>query len=321
MRSRHYVLLGLLAGVVGVAALTVVYPPLDDLYLENPFWNGLSEVYRELKPGRVRDAGEFYMLDAGNSTVLMVGPTSGFSSGDVVAVREYLERGGRVVLCDDIGSGNQLLEGLGLGTRFSGLLLLDPVFFDREPGLPRLLNFSVYGVKAREVVLNYATTLAVGDGLSVVEWSSPFSYVEGEGGVAVGPHPVMGRVDVGRGLLMVFSDSSVFINSMIDRGGNRGLLRMVVRGEAFVDEVHSVPTLLTRFAWVLRDVYVVLRVPDVGFGVAAFGVLLIFGYRPLFRDEEPQLDEFEEVLKSHREWDRRQLEWLWKQWRSNNGDQ
>ena len=113
MRSRHYVLVGLLAGILGVAALTVVYPPLDDLYLENPFWNGLSEVYRELKPGRIRDAGGFYTLDAGNSTVLMLGPSSGFSGEDVVAVRDYLEHGGLVVLCDDFGSGNQLLEGLG----------------------------------------------------------------------------------------------------------------------------------------------------------------------------------------------------------------
>jgi hypothetical protein len=64
----------------------------------------------------------------------------------------------------------------------------------------------------------------------------------------------------------------------------------------------------------------VLRLQEVGFGVAALGVLLIFGYRPLFRDEEPRLDEFEEVLKAHPGWDRRQLEWLWEQRRNSVGD-
>jgi len=320
MRSRHYLLVGLALGVVGVVGLSLVYPPLDDLYLENPFWNGLSEVYRELKPGRIRDAGEYYFLEPGGSTVFMIGPSRGFSGEELEAVQDYLLRGGKVVLCDDFGSGNQLLEGLGLEVRFTGELLLDPVFFDRSYELPRLLNFTVFRVKEREVVLNYATTLAEGSGLSVVESSSPFSYVEDEGGVSYGPHPVMGRIKVGRGLLVLLSDSSVFINSMIDKAGNRDLLQSLVRGEAYIDEAHSVPTLLTSVVWWLRDVYGVLRLPEAAFGVAALGVLLIFGYRPLFRDEEASADEVEIVLKAHPEWDRGQLTWLMEQRRKRYGD-
>jgi len=321
MRSRHYLALGLLLGVAGVIILTMLYPATDDLYLKNPFWNGLSKVYVELEPSRIRIAKEYYMLNACNSTVLLIGPSADFDDVEVEAVRDYLLRGGRVVLCDDFGSGNQLLEKLGVETRFTGDLLLDPLFFDHDPCLPRLLNYTGYHVEKREIVLNYATTISASSGFSGMLFSSPFSYVNETGDQKVGSYPVMGKIQIGKGVLVLLSDSSVFINSMIDKADNMLLLRSIVNGEIYIDEAHSIPTLSTRIRWVLNDVYAFLRLTEVGLGVAALGSLVILLYRPLFKDEAIKLDAVEEVLKYHLEWNRKQLEWLEKVRRKQCGDQ
>ena len=44
MRTRFILLIGLAASVVAIVGLTWVFPSIDDLFVGNPFWNGLSEM-------------------------------------------------------------------------------------------------------------------------------------------------------------------------------------------------------------------------------------------------------------------------------------
>ncbi|MBD3206883.1 hypothetical protein GF319_11155, partial [Candidatus Bathyarchaeota archaeon] len=122
MRARTAVALGLAASLVVIIVLTYAFEPLDDLLVENPYCNGLSTMYREYKPIRVKDLTELgsHVLDPGESTLMIIGPSKAFAPGEVDAVKRYLEIGGRVVLMDDFGTGNQLLEGLGVEARFTG---------------------------------------------------------------------------------------------------------------------------------------------------------------------------------------------------------
>lgn len=305
MRVREP-LVGLVLLVAAVVAVGWLYPALDDLWVENPGWNGLSEFYGSVDPVRVRGAGDLLGVDPLNSTLFIVGPSRGFSEEDVAGVCGYLVDGGRVVLLDDFGSGNELLEGLGLGTRFNGSLLRDGVFFDPAPEFPRLLNFSSYMVG--EVLLNYGSVLSLGERAQVLVQSSPFSYVENGSGVELAAHPIVARIPYGGGALVLVSDSSVWLNSMIDRADNRALLERVLRGVALIDVGHSVPTRLLAFKWWLEGVYGFISVAEIRYGLALVLVLAVF--RLKLEEEQVEVDEVGEILARHPDWSRERLQWL-----------
>jgi hypothetical protein len=306
LRLRE-VLLGLALLVAGVVAVGSVYPALDDLWVENPGWNGLSSFYNLTDPVRVRDLGELAGYDPVRCTLFLVGPSRGFTESDVEDIRGFLDMGGRVVLLDDFGSGNELLSGLGLETRFNGGVLRDGVFFDPVPEFPRLLNFSFYDVD--ELVLNYGSVLDLGERARVLISSTPLSYVNGSSGVVVGEFPVVAGVRVGDGLLVLVSDSSLWLNSMITRGDNRLFLGELHNGVSLIDVGHSYPTRLLGFQWMMEDLYAVLGLAEVRYLVGVLLVVLVFRLR-FDEDTGEVVDEIDVVLMDHPDWSREKLDWL-----------
>jgi hypothetical protein len=316
MRIRFVLLIGLTFAVVALVGLTVVFPSIDDLWVENPFWNGLSEMYVALKPVRL---GELSSLgdvagDPGNSTVLMLGPAKPFTADEVMIVDAFLKSGGTVVLADDFGTGNTLLEGLGLRVRFSGELLQDPLFKDLNPVMPEVLTVSValQGAGVSKLVLNYPTVLNNTEGLTVSASSSFFSYLSTA--VAApsttspsGPFPVVAEAKVGKGRLVLVSDPSPFINGMLGKAGNEALLGSFVRGQAVIDEAHSIPTNLALIKGFLAQVYAVANLVEVKYPLVALAVLL--GFKVKWGEPvEDRVDEVEAVLRGHPEWDRGLIE-------------
>ncbi|MBD3171174.1 hypothetical protein GF326_01750 [Candidatus Bathyarchaeota archaeon] len=314
MRLKE-ILAGLTLAVICVVAVASVYPALDDFWVENPSWNGLSEFYGLVDPVRVRGIEDLLGIDPVNSTLFIIGPSRGFNEGYIEVLRGYLGDGGRVVLLDDFGSGNELLEGLSLETRFSGALLRDGVFFDPRPEFPRLLNFSFY--ETEEVVFNYGTVLVPGEAAYVLIRSTPLSYTNtSTDGLETGAFPVVTGVRVGEGLLVLISDSSIWLNSMIDRGDNREFLIDFMRGRCLIDVGHSYPTKLLAFKWWLMDLYSFLNIVEIRYGLALLMVFFVFIIQ-MNIDEAEERDSIEEVLKMHPDWNKEQLEWLSEQQRDH----
>lgn len=56
-------------------------------------------------------------LDPENHALLVVAPRLAYSDGEVAAVRDFIEQGGRVLVADLEGSGRVLVEDLGIGLR------------------------------------------------------------------------------------------------------------------------------------------------------------------------------------------------------------
>ena len=313
MKVRREIVLGLVLFAVLAVATALVFPAVDDLFIENSRWNGLSEFYMDIEPIRVHSSDRIRVLES-NSTLFILGPSRDFTLDEVDAVKGYLESGGRVVLADDFGTGNQLLSGLGVDSRFSGELLFDSVFYKVRPEFPRLLNFTTFDVK--EVVLNYATVLSVGNGMQVLESSSPLSYIDSNGTIIPSSYPVLGWVSYGNGRLFLLSDSSVFINTMIDEPYNRVLLHELVMGQAYVDTSYSIPTRLLSVKWMIEDVYGFMGRLEVLYGVVLLISFLVYRFE-VSNGDEIVLDEVEQVLNKYPEWDRMQLRWLREQRRDN----
>ena len=312
MRTRFIILIGLAASVVAVVGLTWFYPSVDDLFVGNPFWNGLSEMSVAVQPVRVGNLTQLggVVKDASNSTVLFLGPSKPFRASEVKIVDSYLSKGGTVVLADDFGSGNELLEGLGLGARFLGLLLQDPLFKDRTSVMPIAYNFTsrVAAMNVTSVELNYPTVLTGVSSANVLVWSTYFSYISANvtqpsDSSTYGPFPLIASLKVGEGTVVLISDSSMFINGMYGLGDNAALLRGLVRGTVVIDESHSIPSLLTIIKEAFVAIYAFLSLTEIKYGLVALGVVV--GFKVKW--DKPSVDREDEVaatLRRHPEWDR-----------------
>jgi hypothetical protein len=315
MRVKTVLILGVLFFGIAAVGLSSIYPQSDDMFVENPFWNGMSEVYRDVKPVRIsslRVLGD--VVDPFNSTLLMLGPSTDYSDEDISAVRSYLEEGGTLALADDFGTGNQLLVGLEVKARFSGLLLEDTLFKERNDLLPRVLDLksSEYTNGVSGLALNTPTVLVDIDEDQVLAYSSVVSFI-GEGDKTptaesiYGPFPVLALIRFGGGRLLLIADPSLFLNSMIDLEGNDSLLLGLARGSVIIDESHSVLSRLTQFKMLLAQLYSVLSLTEVKYGLAALMVVSVFKVK-WGEPEIVEVDEVEAVMKRHPEYDRRLIE-------------
>ena len=313
MRLRTVTVLSILIAVSAVILVIMVYPPIDDLHVKNPEWNGLSQMYRLVKPERVDDFSELTTIDSG-STLFIIGPERHYTSDDAKAAEDYLSRGGKMVVMDDFGSANTLLVRLGLDASFTGELLVDPLFKDKNHLLPRIRTEGSGGVITIE--LNYPTTISNTEEAIIHASSSRFSYLaenpEDDGtNKPSEPYPVIVSTSFGAGEVVLVSDSSVFINGMIERADNKLLLEELVSGAVFVDESHLEPTRLTEFNQLFTWFYWVLGRVEFRYGLLLLVGLLVFKVDWTEKDiNESSRDELEAVLKAHPEADKRVLERL-----------
>ena len=268
MSLRSFLAAVTVAVLVLLGVLVWFLPSDEDFRVENPSWNGVSwlagsgftmvESLREL-PG-----------PAAGSTLVVV-PYADFTPADVSRLEDYVRRGGRLVLADDFGFGNSLLEAMGIAARFSGVPLLDPLFSYRNPSLPRVTRFAADPLTdgLEELVLNHPTGIVGADGL-VLATSSSFSFLDEDGdggpdaGEPAGPVPVVVRQGLGSGEVLLVSDPSLFINSMTGLGDNRRFIENlggVGGGGLFFDQSHLPDSELHRAKNSLEDIRGALMTP------------------------------------------------------------
>ncbi|HZA22098.1 MAG TPA: DUF4350 domain-containing protein [Dehalococcoidia bacterium] len=274
----------LFLGTAGIIMLTVWFFPTNIHFeTQNPSWNGLKDFEEEFH------ATSLETLDAlpqnAEGSVLLVIPYLEPTEADVAQLRVYLERGGVLILADDYGYGNTVLEGLGVSARFSGALLLDSLFNYRTAYFPLATNLepSPLTTEVSSLALNYASALE-GEGLSVVARSSPFSYLDlnndGERNTSepVGPFPVVGQIMVGKGHLILLADPSIFINTMLAAEDNRQFVQNLLGSvgpdpHIFIDQVHTPSSRLEQAKAALAAVRQLAAQPAM---LAAFTLVLTF---------------------------------------------
>lgn len=234
MRSLD-VLLATFVAILLVAALCVVfYPTVQDFMVGNSLWNGLADFSREQKAGFLDSIDRLPELP--QHKVLLSIPQLPYTEEELAELKEFVAGGGRLILMDDFGRGNEVLEYLNLPARFSGRILLDPLFCYKNPRLPRITDFApeVREAGVKSVVLNHATVLVNTGSGEVLARSSEQSFLDLDedgrrsSGEPKGPFPVVVRFELGRGKLILVSDPSILINSMMGKEDNRAFLEYLV---------------------------------------------------------------------------------------------
>lgn len=335
MNAKRAAALGMVFALVSAVGIMWAVPSVDDFSLDNPYWNGMSSAAAGLG---ISDLASVGAPDPAGTVLLFAGPDLPFSTGRVGEIASFLESGGVVVLMDDFGEGNSLLEGLGVPVRVNGSLLLDPLFMEKSRHYPRASAPEGSPLpEGMEVTMDYASILEIvpgteQHGVRVLLESSAFSFLDldGDGDHAVGepygPFPVAAEVSYGKGRLVVVSDPSILINSVYRvSGGNAEFMRAVAGNR----------TVLVDYGNNLASPYASLRsglisaagavgeCPELRYFLAVAGAGLLFARDPRSavnwalgrsgKEGGARDGEYERVAEAHPDWDRGLLRDTWEE--------
>lgn len=183
-------------------------------------------------------------LNPKTSALVIIGPTKAFTSAEGAHVGEFVRSGGELLLADDFGTGNSLLQGIGSTSRFSKDLVVD-LAFEKQPEFSVLFDFRSDPLtkNVTTLLLNYPSSLTVNSTTTeVVAYSSIASWLDTNGnrlqdwGEPKGPFPMVARERLGAGTILLVSDPSILINGM------RDYMDDAVFGNNLIDEVCSART-------------------------------------------------------------------------------
>lgn len=232
---RHAVASAALLSVLLTLASAYYWPVQEAYHPLNDAWNGCSKAARMSSNVTILSS---YGNIPPNSLLAIIGPGLEFSKQDALIIHDFTKNGGIVLLADDFGTGNSLLELLNIPVRFAGEPLSDMVFFSKNPTFPIIYDFVADPLTANvtAVVLNRPSYLEVRNttDVSVIATSSHFSFVDQSGrgapagNVTIDSYPVMASVPIGEGYIVLVSDASMFMNEMIDLFDNMRFLENAI---------------------------------------------------------------------------------------------
>ncbi|MEZ0290065.1 MAG: DUF4350 domain-containing protein [Sulfolobales archaeon] len=241
----RYILLGFLIFLLTLILLIILIPSTSDFDPSNPLYNGL-EIFVNMYNATILSIRDLSRVNSNNSIVFIIGPTINFSLADASILREYIERGGVVVLADDFGSGNTLLESMNVSVRFDKRLLEDPLYNFKSSKLP-IANVRINN-QTYNLYLNYATVInASSRDSNCIGYSSVYSYLDSnlnnikDPDEPWGPFCIVYRLILREGSMVLISDPSIFINSMISLGDNSNFIKTLIEN---------------RFVYVISDFWV-----------------------------------------------------------------
>lgn len=223
----------------------------EDFSTYNTGWNGCSGLTGASVAGQHQVSIASSLSKELNGTnrglLVMLNPSKSvpMTDEDVASVRTFVENGGTLLLANDNGNGNALLDGMGLGgtVRFNGSLLNDQASQWSGDAFPLITTFAPSNLTAgvQTLYFNYATTLDIAGtngSVTTLASSSAASYLtQGASEQAnasivatMGAKPVLASLSYGKGTIVLCSDPSVFVNSMLDKGDNQRLFANIVGG-------------------------------------------------------------------------------------------
>jgi hypothetical protein len=271
------------------------FPSNDDFRVENPFWNGtrnISAGYPALPVESLSD-----LPDSPQGATLILIPYIDCSPLELRQLNNFVTRGGRLILADDYGHGNQVLEYLGLRVRFSGQTLLDPLVCYRNIHFPKIIHLEPDPLtrNAESLILNHATCLVNVTRAETLALSSSFSFLDQDGsqiweeGEPTGPLPVISQHNLGDGQVILAADPSLFINSMERITGNDSFMQNITATteSLYIDQSHLPPSELHQTKNLLTVVRRFLATPWGTSGLVVLALIIVL--KPVWHDKEKRL--------------------------------
>ncbi len=281
MELRRF--LFILTAVLIIALILTVWflPSNEDFRVDNPFWNGIKNIRAEYQVQPLDSLAN--LPSSPDGATLLVIPYLSCTSTELEHLNYFVSRGGRLIIADDYGHGNEILADLGLEARFSGQVLLDPLINYKNKHFPRIVHLHPDPLTENtdELVFNHATSLINITDDNALALSSPFSFLDYNGDGTredvepTGPLPVISRHELGDGEVILISDPSIFINSMDTIADNEGLIQNIAATASvlYVDQSHLTSSDLHRTKSWLQQVREILSTPIVTAGLVLAAIV------------------------------------------------
>lgn len=247
MELRKFLVLFTITLIIILAVVVWFFPLDDDFRTENPFWNGTKEISSSQLVSPLEALSNLPPSPEGSTLILI--PYLNFTLPELEKLNSFVAQGGTLILADDYGYGNQVLEHLGLKARFSGQPLLDPLINYKNKWFPQILHLksSPVTVNIERLVLNHATSLTDVDAGDILALSSSFSFLDLNGDQVwqeaepAGPLPVISHHNLGSGKIILIADPSLFINGMEMMESNDNFRQNIVSittAKLLIDQSH-----------------------------------------------------------------------------------
>ena len=249
MKLRSFLMIITLLLLVALAAIVWYYPANEDFRTDNPFWNGMEKLSEQYPVSVLMSLDSLPSEPGGTTTVLI--PYLEYTESELRQIEGYVSHGGTLIIMDDYGNGNEILQHLGISPRFSQGALLDPLFNYKSKWLPEVSNFreASFGENVKTIVLNHATSLNNIPETQAMAWSSDFSYLDMDFSSTwsedepKGPFPIAAVVPLESGLVVLIADPSIMINSMVGMEDNSRFIEEIItfqdqQPEVMLDQSH-----------------------------------------------------------------------------------
>jgi len=294
MKIQHVFIITIIIAFVVSLLCVSFFPSIQDFMEYNTLWNGVRHSLNDLNASTIDSSHELANIDTNN--ILICIPYLQYNNSELDGLKTFVDNGGTLMLLDDYGYGNSVLQYFDLDCRFSGAPLLDPLFCYKNQWFPEVTDFAPSVDKGvKEIILNHATALTNTGKMETLAWSSSSSFLDQNGneswnkGEPQGPLPVAARQKLGKGEIILVSDPSIVINSMLSRGDNSQFLKNltgadITSGQILLDISHLVKkpmditkTKLTQIKNILSQPYLVLAVIILLFILTSFYMSRIGG--------------------------------------------
>ncbi len=286
MELRRFLAILTIALVIILVIVVWFFPSNEDFRVENPFWNGTRDISSLIPASPLTSLFELPSSPQGATLILI--PYLDFTPTELGELNSFVTQGGTLVLADDYGYGNHLLEYLGLKARFSGQILLDPLFNYKNKWFPRISHLTSTSItdNTESLVLNHATCLIDVEADDVLALSSSFSSLDLNGNETwdedepTGPLPVISHHNLAGGQLILISDPSIFINSMETIENNYNFIQNIAgitTSRLFIDQSHLPPSNLHQGKNLLTSVrdYLITPVGTLSLVILALTITLM----------------------------------------------
>lgn len=206
----------------------------------NSDWTGASDL-RKLadEDGRTTfvSNGAIPAEASPNETVVLLLGVAEPDNETQQSIGQFVNQGGTVIVTADTGfHSNTLLGTVGATARIQNGPLRDPRNYHRSPLLPIAESTeNTNSPNVSQFTLNHAGIVSPNDA-TVMAQTSEFAYVDTnqngqfDSSESLSRRPVMTTEQVGDGRVLTISDSSVFVNGMMERDGNKALAETLLAG-------------------------------------------------------------------------------------------
>lgn len=308
--------------------------------LYNPDWRGTAGLQSRLTDATIAshtivETSRYRDIPPNGSLTFVLSPERPYTANETARLEAFVRDGGTVIVADEVGpEGNRLLGGLGASARIEKPPLRDERFYYRSPALPvaqQIHNHSLTrGVSS--LTLNHGSVVDPGTATPLVE-SSSYGYLDTNGNETfdlnetLRQYPVVTAERLGRGTVIVVSDPSVFINSMLERPGNDQFVDRLIQthDRVYLDYSHR-----GELPPVMQTLKLIRQLPLLQLALGSCGILigLIWEFaavRPLletarrhspFQSQQPeqppisQRDLLEHLREQHPDWDTARIQRL-----------